>query len=61
VTRERVVPLAGIAGASLLAWLWLVAMARDMDAMAAMMQVSPRAWSPGETAAMLVMWWVILH
>lgn len=60
MTRERVIPLAGIAGASLLAWLWLVAMARDMDAMAAMMQVAPRAWSPGETAAMLVMWWVMM-
>lgn len=56
----RAAPLAGIVVVSLIAWAWLVVMARDMDAMAAMMQAAPRVWSPGEAAAMLLMWWVMM-
>ena len=60
--RDRWFVLTGLAGVTVLAWAYLVAMAADMDAMAmsdmAMPAVAP--WSALEFWLMFVMWAVMM-
>ncbi len=59
--RDRVAILTGLAGATLLAWLYLVDMAAgmsDMGSGAAMMQIE--AWTLRDTVLMFLMWTVMM-
>ena len=58
-SRDRLIPLAGIALVSLIAWAYLASLAFEMSAMAPMAMATKRAPAI-EAAAMLVMWWVMM-
>jgi predicted metal-binding membrane protein len=59
--RERVAITAGLAGASVLAWLWLVQMMRQMHAgMGDAAQAGLHAWSVPEFALTFLMWAVMM-
>ncbi|MBI5093303.1 MAG: DUF2182 domain-containing protein [Candidatus Hydrogenedentes bacterium] len=63
--RDRLVVLAGLAGATVLSWIYLVKMARDMQAMAVNMGMEMNVpctmpWSISDTIMMFTMWTIMM-
>lgn len=62
--RDRALVLAGLAGVTILAWVYLVDMAlgmRDMSGMgSALVTARADAWSTLDALMMFVMWWVMM-
>lgn len=58
--RDRIAVLAGLGGVTVLAWVYLVWMARGMGAMAAMDAMQLRPWSGIDFLLMFLMWAVMM-
>jgi predicted metal-binding membrane protein len=58
--RERIAVLAGLAGLSLLAWIYLVWMARAMGGLAGMDAMQLRPWTGVDFLLMFAMWAVMM-
>jgi predicted metal-binding membrane protein len=62
--RDRALVVAGLAGVTVLAWVYLIDMAlgmRDMSGMgSALVTARADAWSPLDAIMMFVMWWVMM-
>ena len=60
--RDRIIVISGIAVVSMLAWMYMVYLAYDMDMMGSEMTMMPmmRLWSVGDFVLMYVMWAVMM-